>query len=638
MQLAKIYKKALGLYQLNKLSEADAALAKVPKAAANFEILQLQGAVYFGLGKIDQARVCFESCLEMKPGEYQTRLNLAVLEKTIGRLARAGEIFSDLLKDNPNNFELAAELGTIHLLNNELEQAEACFKKSLSLNPNYNPALANYSAVLAGRGQFKEAVELLLGAPDLNNPQLFLQLANVLQKAGRLVEACSIYEGLVTHQCRFKMTEADLGFYCLNYGALLIEMHRYDSARQLYEMAEGFTGAGWGVLINKAMFKFKIEHDYDGAEQVFLQVIQRYPSVPEAHSFYAIFLMDKGDVDGAVMHHRLALEKRPEDSEFLFGASCAQMAAGLLSEAWTNYEHRWIRPEVGRKLNLGIPDWQGEEGKGKSILVYREQGLGDEIMWSTCLPDLAMHFDQVVVYCAAKLQSLFQRTYPAIEFIENKDEQNLIDPAQFDFQVAMGSLPRFFRQRAELFPEQPKFLQEDASRTQYWRDKLSVLQPELLVGIVWRSTFSNTIRSTNYFSLDDLAPILQLPNLKFVNLQYQLQPEERQYLDEKYPNKVFFADELDLFDDLDASASLMKSCDLVVSAGTASLMLAGALNVPSLYLSPLPLDYWYLGHTDKSPWFPATQYLGKNQTENWENLMTRAADIVSALAREKLQS
>ncbi|WP_348945372.1 hypothetical protein ABHF33_01850 [Chitinibacter sp. FCG-7] len=289
-------------------------------------------------------------------------------------------------------------------------------------------------------------------------------------------------------------------------------------------------------------------------------------------------------------------------------------------------------------MDLAIPEWKGESGVGKSILVYREQGLGDEIMWATCLPDLAQEFSTVVYACHPKLVTLFSRTYPEVAIIPNRVPRHPMMLEHFDYQIPIASLPRFFRRHVESFPINPRLMQDDVIRTEHWRQRLKELQPNLLVGLAWRSGYSDAIRDVHYLSLDDLAPMFELPGVVYVNLQYHLSDIEKQQLDERFPGKVLHAYEVDLFDDLDATACLMKACDLIVAPCTSTLMLAGALGLPALYLLSLQQDFWMLGNEGYSPWFPTTTVLARGIENNWQNVIEQTSLIILQLAKEKIQS
>ncbi|MBM5570879.1 MULTISPECIES: tetratricopeptide repeat protein [Deefgea] len=637
MSNSAVFKKALSLLESGKIDQSLDLLSSVTVHHQDGDLLHLKGAALARMENFQDAEVFFRAALKKQPNNFQLRCNLAKSLKLSGQAENAEQMYIQLHSDQPLDALVTNELASMALLRNDLTSAELYCNRALAVHPGYTPSIINLVAVYTLRGQFDQAMGKLNEAEDAESPLLLLQYGAVLLKASRFFEAREVFERLQDSPRFEQLDGVDVSRFYSSYGAALVELGEYEDGRKLYEKAGAGDCDDWLLLINQAHFNSKVAGDYDAAELLYKEALAKYPDIPEVNDFYAVFLQHMGRYEEALVYHQNALMLRPDCQEFLYNQSMTEMALGQLEKAWTHYESRWSRQEPW-SLNDSTPHWQGESGKGKSILVYREQGLGDEIMWATCLPDLAGEFATVVYACHPKLVTLFSRSYPEIVVIPNRVPRHALMAQKYDYQVAIGSLPKFFRQSLSAFSGQSVLLQDDIIRTNHWRSRLQALEPGLLVGLAWRSGYRDAIRNHNYLDLLDLAPLFELSGVHLINLQHQLATEEQRWLDERFPGRLLCAHEIDLFDDLDAAACLMKACDLIVAPGTATYMQAAALGVPTIYLSSWAVDYWQLGCQPASPWFPAVTTLSKGLENSWGSLINQLCHIVSSLVDEKNHS
>ncbi len=639
MSNSGVFKKALSLLESGKIDKSLELLSCVTEHHQDGDLLHLKGAVLARMDNFQDAEAFFRSALKKQPNNFQLRYNLSKSLKLSGQAEEAEQMYLQLHADQPLDALVTNELASMALIRNDLTSAELYCNRALAVHPGYTPSIINLVAVYTLRGQFAQALNKLNEAEDVDSPLLLLQCGAVLLKASRFVEAREVFEKLQNSPRFEQLDGVDVSRFYSSYGAALVELGEYEEGRKLYEKAGAAAGGcdDWLLLINQAHFNSKVVGDHDAAEVLYKEALVKYSDIPEVNDFYAVFLQHMGRYEEALVYHRKAVVLRPDCQEFLYNQSMAEMALGRLEHAWAHYESRWSRQEPW-SLNDSTPQWEGESGKGKSILVYREQGLGDEIMWATCLPDLAREFATVVYACHPKLVTLFSRSYPEIVVIPNRVPRHTLLAEKYDYQVAIGSLPRFFRKSLSAFSGQSVSLQDDVIRTEHWRSRLQALGPGLLVGLAWRSGYRDAIRDHNYLDLEDLAPLFELPNVHLINLQYQLATEEQQWLELHFPGRLLCAHEIDLFDDLDTAACLMKSCDLIVAPGTATYMQSAALGVPTIYLSSWAVDYWLLGAQPASPWFPAVTTLSKGLENKWASLINQLCHIVSSLADEKNHS
>lgn len=317
-----------------------------------------------------------------------------------------------------------------------------------------------------------------------------------------------------------------------------------------------------------------------------------------------------GNLDKAIAMQKSVLEREPSNVLARWNLSIVQLEAGELPDAFDNYEARWNWPDFpSERRTFAIPRWNGENLEAKRVLVWREQGVGDEIRFAGVLPDLIATDARITFESHAKLAPLFRNSFPAVEVRAEKpaDLRNPEDYENFDFEVPIGSLARHFRPTVEeMRAKCSPWLKRDTEIETRVRLDIDAAPHQPVIGLCWRSSNRNVLRNQYYVKGEYLAPLKLLGAAKFICLQYDECREEVDFLRElglplyDFPN-------IDQMNDLVSAAYLAGACDMVISAGTATAELSAGLGVPTL-LFGLRHSQIQLG-TDGVPWHPATRFL-----------------------------
>ena len=271
-----------------------------------------------------------------------------------------------------------------------------------------------------------------------------------------------------------------------------------------------------------------------------------------------------------------------------YNLSFEYLKMGYLEKGWEYFESGFdskIPLNKGRQPNrrFKVPLWLGEEGSQKSLLVWAEQGIGDEILFMSLLKDLSTKLIQVIVECDKRLVSIVKRSYPNFivrspHFDVNKD-QLLFD---YDYHIPMGSLPRLFRKkisdfhplRSYLVPSKISNLELDS----FFKENSKFLK----IGICWRSGLLTNEREINYIPLSQWEKIFSIPNAVFINLQYGECEEELNEAEEFFNKKIHRWPFIDLKNDLENTFMLIEQLDLVITADTAVSPIAFSIGKPAL--------------------------------------------------------
>jgi hypothetical protein len=238
----------------------------------------------------------------------------------------------------------------------------------------------------------------------------------------------------------------------------------------------------------------------------------------------------------------------------------------------------------------------------------------------------------VVIDCEYRLISLFARSFPTATIRPVKQNTGapgtpVPDPIAADYHVAAGSLMQYVRSSTAAYPRHNAFLVADPDRTVFWAARLARLGAGTKVGISWRSRSTGGLRGRWYTTLEQWAPIFSLPNVHFVNLQYDDCSAEIAEVRERYGIEIHGWDDIDLMADLDNVAALTSALDLVIGPANAVTAMSGSLGVPTWQFD-LPDDYSSLGMAGYL-WLPAIRRFTKGHGEPWDDTLAAIGEMLA---------
>jgi hypothetical protein len=306
---------------------------------------------------------------------------------------------------------------------------------------------------------------------------------------------------------------------------------------------------------------------------------------------------------------------------------------------WREYNWRWLADKIIIR-QYPVPVWQGQPLGDGALLVWAEQGVGDEILQAGMIGDLLSRGINLVWEVDPRMATLFQRSFPGARKIFPRvlpPITNRVDPG-VAAHIAAGSMGEFIRRSYDDFPrDRRRYLTADKARADEFRARLGLAPGERLVGISWLSK-NVAFGESKSTPLEAWADILKTPGLKLVDLQYGDTHAERKAFHKKHGVNVAHLDDLDLRDDLDGLASLISVCDLVVTVSNSTAHFAGALGVPVWIMIPAGVGkfwYWGLGG-ESSPWYPSATLIRQDATQDWRPVLENVARRLAAYAAQPL--
>ena len=416
-------------------------------------------------------------------------------------------------------------------------------------------------------------------------------------------------------------------------GSILESGERFDDAVAAYKLGLRFLPRNTVLLNNLGSVLMRMGQRSQ-ALAAFKQAIDLGETAAETLTNYATALSDVGQFERAEPYYKKMLDLYPAPSghQFLYGGQL--LKNGLWKDGWTYYDRRFLKEEFrGHERNFRAPMWDGTALGDRAMLLWGEQGIGDEIRFAGMVRDALDSGGEIAIECSPKLAALFERSFPGITVIVAPYTAGPHADAHFDVMCPLGTLGRFSRPNAESFPRHQGYLTTDPARVRDLAARLQAIASGPTIGVCWRSGMAGTFRSDYYTTVQELGPLFRIEGATFVNLQYDVTDAEIAEVRSRHGVTLHRWDDLDLFNDLDGAAALTQGLDLVISAATSVSCMGGALGVPTWEFRPTPVPENFL-IDGFCPWFPSLRYADKRLGEPWSKVFRRlgaeVADLVAA--------
>ena len=382
----------------------------------------------------------------------------------------------------------------------------------------------------------------------------------------------------------------------------------------------------------------------DRSVTFFDEALRLDPGFAKARYNRANVRLSLGETQGALADCEAALEQggltEGETAMMRFARSTMLVAAGRLGEGWDAYEAR-LEPrhvDVTHFVVEAAPWTPDAPLEGCDLLVFGEQGLGDEVLFANVLPDVLEALGsegKLTLAVERRLVPLFQRSFPQAEVgahatyrVEHQSVRTapFVRHRAFELWAPMASLLRRYRRDLPDFPAAPAFLKADPERVAYWKDMLDALGPGRKAGLLWKSLKITSQRSRFYAPFAAWAPVLATPGVRFVNLQYGDCEPELAHAREALGVEIWSPPGIDLTNDLDEVAALTSALDLVAGPANATINIAAACGTPCWLVCP-PGGWPMLG-TDRYPWYPKARVFMPPGFNRWEPAMAAMAEAL----------
>ncbi len=578
--------------QLHKLGEFAAAAGIyrdiLISHPAQPDALHLLGLTQHQRGEHAAAVATISEAIAVHPRESGFYANRGEALRALGQFAAAEADFRHALKLAPSA-AAQSNLGLVLRAQEQFTQAQAAFAQAIAIKPAFPEAHNNLALLLQDMGDiegairaFEHAVALREGFWEANN-----NLGAALRLAGRKDEALAAFEaGLAANPP--PRNRADL----------------------MHHIAEIVSENG----------------DHRRAADILEQAITLDPESSLAFNNLAANQMRLDAIEAAIANGRRAIELHPDNADAHRNLGINLLLLQRFEEGWREYAwRRKCRDFMQQSRPFVQPYWTGEGLAGLPLLVFGEQGVGDEIFYAAMVPDLLQEGMSAIIEVDPRLVPLFARSFPAARVVARSVPPAAIT-GEAAAQIAIGDLGSRYRNGIAQFALQPGYLVADAERSARVRRELGVPDGHRLVGISWSSSKDGIGRAKSA-PLSLWGAILRTPSMFFVDLQYGDTAAERTAVADALGVSVHKPDHLDPFHDIDGLAAVISACDLVVTVSNTTAHLAGALGKPTwVLLGAHAGRFWYWGRASThTPWYPSVVLFRQTHDGAWDEVIAAVA-------------
>jgi tetratricopeptide (TPR) repeat protein len=506
--------------------------------------------------------------------------------------------------------ELQYQRGASLQASGDAHGAERHFRAALELDPRHVDAQIDLGVTLLAQGlptaaerACRRALEMAPGALAAH-----INLGSTLERQGRLPEAVDAWKKALAIAPDSAHALCNLSAVQLRFGAL-------EEAARLADHAVRAAPAFAEAHLRRGKAWLELGRAEDAANSL-REATRLNPRHAQLWNALGYALDVQGKLDDALRCYDQALALRPEDVQGHVNRAGMWLARGEFAKGWDEFAWRERAPENAPvHARFELPRWDGSPLGGRSLLVYAEQGLGDQIMYASCLPEVIAQAGACSLECDARLATLFKRSFPGarVHGGSQSDNPEWLAAGTPELAVSIGNLPRFLRRSAADFPR-TAYLRADHGRVAAWRERLAQLGPGRKIGLSWRGGVPQTGRAWRSIPIERLAPLLEAPGCNFISLQYGDA--------EPHPKIRHWPEALA---DYDETAALVGALDLTVTVCTAVVHLAGALGRPAWVMAPVRPESRYGLAGESMPWYDSVRMFRQETFGDWNPVIARVA-------------
>ena len=574
------------------------------------------GVAWMASQQPDKALPCFDQALALEPGAPEPQLARGMALVALQQWPQAIDSLVQALAQQPGNAEAHFSLGRAFLELQRHDEALASYNQAISLQPSHVGALINRGLVLAALARHQEALASYDQAIALEatRPSAHTRRGDALLALGRLDEALGAYDQSLALQ-------PDQGDVLVNRGTVLTQLQRAPEAINSFERALALNPNDVYALANLGGVLRNLGR-WDESLPLCERALTLDPQHFGANMNRANVLFDTGHWDAARQAFAKVESLQPGHPEATWAQGWCNLLQGNWALGFAQFESRWRKPDfaAAEARTFTQPLWLGETDlRGRTILLYAEQGLGDTLQFCRYAPQVAALGAKVVLEVQPPLKKLMQSLVG--EHIQVVAKGSYPMPA-FDCRCPLMSLPLALKTTLDNVPSPQAYLSADKALLKLWGERLGPKKGPR-VGIAWSGNAAHRNDLNRSMPLATLLAALP-PGLDVYVLQKDIRPEDAATL-QAHDEVTHLPAAQQTFDD---TAALIANMDLVISVDTSIAHLSGALGKPTWVLLSALQDWRWLLDRQDSPWYASARLFRQRSSGQWAEPLS---DLAQAL-------
>ena len=623
----KIYKDIFSKYPQNvRLSDEVKKTTKKYKQIINQTISDLEISNFFDMQKQDQGEIVIKH-------------------------------LNTMYKKNHNDILIISLLGTFYSLEKNYDKAIYFQKKAIEKAPFELSFYQNLAITLRQQDKNIDALSMLYFAKilSLNNKSIDFEIAKLYTLIKNYKASDFILSNLIKDK---DLTEEIIHHYCMN----LIDWKKESQAILFLKKINNYTETK-NLLLGLANYKL---NNFESAKICFLEAIKVNKNSFVAYSHLGNCYLGLGFLDKAENCQKKSLKISPKNSiamnnlgafwyftgnseeaekifiesikenaynhEAKYFLALCQLAKSNYKQGWSNYSSRWLYKNFDSFIfKTNLPKFTLDT-HSKNLIIWDEQGIGDTVLFLRFLKDIKPLVNKLYISMDKRLHPIIHRIDPDILFYDKKEFNPKTN--YFDHQMPIGDLgPLFVKDNSYFSKNKKSYIISNKQKNIDLESKLKE-KNKFKCGISWQSV-NRRIGLAKSLTLDDLKPILALPNITFIDLQYNDTKKERENFYHKSGIEITKIKDLDNFNDIDGVISLIDICDFVITISNSNAHFSGALGKETYLLLPNgkgKLWYW-TSSNNKSIWYPSVEIIEQEKPGSWNKVIKKLEQKV----REKVE-
>jgi hypothetical protein len=372
----------------------------------------------------------------------------------------------------------------------------------------------------------------------------------------------------------------------------------------------------------------QMQDDTYGAMIAYGRAIVADRNCADAYGNRGLSLQLMGRYGFAEESYSRAIVIRPDQFDNYMNSGLCNLLLGRYRRGWLQYERRWDSEALAAS-GRGSPRLvtaRAEYGSNaaelsKRVLVWAEQGVGDEVMFGGLLGEFRGMCGEMLLQVDRRLMGLFGRALPGVQVFERG---KAVPEELYDEQIPLGSLGKWLRPTRESFEGKGGgYLKAEEGLGLRLRRELGVRDGERLIGLSWRSASAETGAARSVPLVELVGALRGVEGVRFLNLQYGDVGGELECLRRESGVEVLSHPGIDNREDLEGLAGLIEGCDLVVSVGNATAHLSGALGQRTWVLLPYVAGWRWLHEGERCPWYQSVRLFRQAERGQWTTVLEK---------------
>ncbi len=583
-EVRSLLAKAIKFHQSGNLPQAvriyEQVLTAIPD---NADALNLRGLVHHQQGNNSLAITLMGRAIELAPSIALYHNNIAIVFRDLGKNKEAIDTLNKALEIDQNYLDAIVNLAELHDQQGDKKIAADVYQRAVQLAPHMAPLRLLLAKCLFEFGDKPGAISELRHAIKLQPKNI-----NAYERLGALLrDNDQLDEGLNIIERALKLTSDNAKLW-FNFGLIKQDLGEPQAAREAYEHA-----------------------------------IELQPEFVEAYHNLASLLRALDRPQEAITTYSKALQINPSAQETRANRSLALLASGEFEMGWADYTaRRSVADQHYRLTESSLPT----DLTDKFILIYRDQGLGDEIFFMRFVPELKARGASVTYSGQSQLTPIFKR----LDFIDTVLDENrdlVVDVP--DFKYSAGDLPYLLGMKSDNDTPSSIELSILPSKAKEIDQLLPRLGPPPYIGLTWRAGIQKRNRLSKIVPQGPLAESLVSIDATFVSLQRNPYDGEIKMLGQNMGQPLH--DLSDLNEDLELMLALLDRLNFYICVSNTNTHLRAGLGKRCHVLVPNPADYRWMHSGSESPWFPGSKIFRENHQDGWasalKDLSTEFAEI-----------